>query len=101
MDYIAVDIESNIRLHDVPKAKKLQAKMKISELQKKKSDDWPRRFCPSTPFVPLCLCLYPHATTRLPIDGFSQNLVFESHFEKSVDKIHLSFKSGENIWYFT
>jgi hypothetical protein len=41
-----------------------------------------------------------HGTTRLPLDGFSLNLIFQ-YFFKSVEKIQVSFKSHKNNWYFT
>ena len=42
----------------------------------------------------------PHATTRLPLDGFWWNLIFE-FFRKSVDKIQVSLKSDKNNGCFT
>jgi hypothetical protein len=37
---------------------------------------------------------------RLPLNGFSWNLIFED-FKKSVEKIHVSLKSDENKGYVT
>jgi hypothetical protein len=49
----------------------------------------------------LILFSSPHGTTRLPLDGFSWNLVFESFFRNTVEKIQVSLKSGKNKGYFT
>ena len=49
---------------------------------------------PVHPFV------HPHGTTRLPLDGFSWNLIFESVL-KIVEKIQVSLKSDKNNGYFT
>ena len=44
----------------------------------------------------------PYRTIRFQLDGFSQNLIFECFFpRKSVEKIQVSLKSDNNIWYFT
>jgi hypothetical protein len=40
------------------------------------------------------VCL--HGATRLPMDGFSWNLIFQYFFEKSVEKIQVSLKSDKN-----
>ena len=49
-----------------------------------------------------CLSVCPHATTRLPLDGFSRNLIFEYFFfRKHVEKIQVSLKSDKNNGYFT
>jgi hypothetical protein len=37
----------------------------------------------------------PHGTTRLPLDGFSRNLIFQ-YFSKFVEKIQGSLKSDKN-----
>ena len=47
-----------------------------------------------------CLSVRPHRTTRLPLDGFSRNLIFE-YFSKSFEKIQVSLKSNKNGGYFT
>jgi len=47
-----------------------------------------------------CLYLLHDGKTRLPMDGFSWNLIFED-FQKSVEKIQVSLKSDENKGYFT
>jgi hypothetical protein len=49
----------------------------------------------------VCMSSCPHGTTRLPLDGFSLNLVFEYFFRKSVENIQGSLKSDKNIRYFT
>ena len=41
----------------------------------------------------------PHAVTRLPLDGFWLNMVFE--FFKSIEKNHVSLQSGKNNACFT
>jgi len=50
-----------------------------------------------------CLYVRPHGTTRLPLDGFSWNLIFENFFfRKPVYKIQLSFKYDKNnghLWW--
>ena len=52
----------------------------------------------------VCLSVHPsvhmHGTTRLPMDGFSGNLIFED-FSKYVAKIQVSLKSDNNKAYFT
>jgi hypothetical protein len=47
-----------------------------------------------------CLPVRPHGTTRLPLDGFSWNLILKI-FRKSVEKIQVSLKSDKNSGYFT
>ena len=42
----------------------------------------------------------PHGPTRLSLDGFSWNLIFEN-FRKSVEKIQVPLKSNNNNRYFT
>jgi len=42
-----------------------------------------------------------HGTTRLPLDGFSWNLIFEYFWKICVKKIQVSLKSGKNNRYFT
>ena len=49
----------------------------------------------------ISLAVCPHGTTRLPLDGFSWNLIFENFVLKYVEKIQLSLKSGKNSGYFT
>jgi hypothetical protein len=46
------------------------------------------------------LSVRPQGATRLPLHGFSRNLVFE-YFPKSVEKIQVSLKSDKNKGYFT
>ena len=55
-----------------------------------KSDYLLRIFClcPS-----VCLSLYPHETTRLPLDGISWNFVFE-FFSEPLENIKFLLKSG-------
>ena len=48
----------------------------------------------------VCLSVCPHGTTRLPLDGFSLNLIFE-YFPKYIEKIRFSLKSNKNKGYFT
>jgi hypothetical protein len=43
----------------------------------------------------------PHGRSRLPLDGFSSNLVFDYFFFKSVEKIQVSFKSDKDNGYCT
>jgi hypothetical protein len=43
----------------------------------------------------------PHGTTRLPLDEFLRNLMFEYLFRKSVQKIKVPLKSDKNNGYFT
>jgi len=46
-------------------------------------------------------CCYLHdGKTRLPLDGFSWNLIFED-FQKSLEKLQVSLKSDENKGYVT
>jgi len=40
-----------------------------------------------------------YGTTRLPLDGFSWNLVFENFSKKSVRKFQVSLKSDKYNWY--
>ena len=55
----------------------------------------------------VCLVLHsfqsamPHATTRIPLDGFSWNLIYEYPFRKSLEKISLRLKSDKNYRHFT
>ena len=42
----------------------------------------------------------PHGTTRLPLDGFSWNLIFD-YFSKVLENIQVSLKSEKNNGYFT
>jgi hypothetical protein len=48
--------------------------------------------------VRLFVC--PHGTTRLPLDGFSWNLIFESFSKICRKKIRVSLKSDKNKGYF-
>jgi hypothetical protein len=48
-----------------------------------------------------CLFVRPHGKTRLRLDGFSRNLVYECFFRKSVKKILLPLKSVKNDGYCT
>jgi hypothetical protein len=48
--------------------------------------------------VRLSVCM---EQNRLPLDGFSLNLVSEYFFRKSVEKIQVSLKSDKNNGYFT
>jgi len=43
----------------------------------------------------------PHGPTRLPLDGFSWNSVFEHFSRKSMDKIQVSLKSKKHNAHFT
>ena len=52
-------------------------------------------------YPPFCLSVCPHGKTRLPLDGFSSNLIFEYFFRKSVGQIQVSLKSDKNNGYFT
>ena len=49
----------------------------------------------------VCPSVRPHGTTRLPLGGFSWNLIFEDFFLKSVEKIQVPLKSDKNNGYFT
>jgi hypothetical protein len=42
-----------------------------------------------------------HGTTRLPLDGFSWNLIFEYFFRRTVEKIQVLLKSSNNNGDFT
>ena len=57
-----------------------------------KSDCWLRRVCPS---------VRQHGKTRLPLDGFSRNMLFLYFFLNIFLKIQVSLKSAKNDWYFT
>jgi hypothetical protein len=46
------------------------------------------------------LSVRPHATIRLPLDGFSRNLIFDN-FSKICREIQVSLKSDKNNDYFT
>ena len=46
------------------------------------------------------LSIKPQGTTRLPLDQFLPNLIFEP-FRKSVEKIEVSLKPDKNNGYFT
>jgi hypothetical protein len=52
--------------------------------------------------VRLSLCLFPrlHGTTRLPLDRFSLNLIFD-YFLNSVETVQVWLKSDNNNGYFT
>jgi hypothetical protein len=43
----------------------------------------------------------PHGTTRLPLDGFSSDLIFEHFLKKDVKKIQVSLNSEKKNEYFT
>ena len=47
-----------------------------------------------------CLSVCPHVTTRLSLNGFSSNLIFEI-FCQSIGKIQVSLKSDKNNGYVT
>jgi hypothetical protein len=47
------------------------------------------------------LCIRPHGTTRLPLDGFSQNFIREHFFENLSRKVQVSLKAVKNDGYFT
>jgi len=61
-----------------------------------RSLNWEKRILSST-----CLFLRPHGTNRLPLKGFSWNLISEFFFEKYVHKIQFSLKYDKNNGYFT
>jgi hypothetical protein len=44
----------------------------------------------------LCPSVYPHGRTRLPLDGFWRNLIFELFLE-TVEKVQVSVKLDENM----
>ena len=44
--------------------------------------------------VRLYIC--PHVTTRLPLDGFSRNLIFNYFSKKTAERRHVSLKSHNN-----
>jgi hypothetical protein len=49
-----------------------------------------------------CMSVRAHRTTRLPLDGFSWNFIFEYFFlRKSVGKIQVSLTSDKNDGHFT
>ena len=53
-------------------------------------------------FMSVRLSVHPHGITRLPLDGFSWNFVFEYFFFlKSVEKIQITWKSNNSDGYFT
>jgi len=45
--------------------------------------------------------VYPHGTTKLPLDEFSLNLTYLSIFRKYDEKIQVSLKYDKNNGYFT
>ena len=47
------------------------------------------------------LCVRPHGTTRLPLNGLWLNLILELFCRKSVEKIQVSLKSEKSNGYFT
>jgi hypothetical protein len=47
----------------------------------------------------VCLSVCPHATSRLPLDGFSWNFIFED-FRTSVENTQILLKSDKNNGYF-
>ena len=50
----------------------------------------------------VCLSIWPHETTRLPLDGFLWDLIFEYFFfPKSVEKLQVSLNSEKNNGCFT
>jgi hypothetical protein len=52
-------------------------------------------------FLSVLMSLHAHGTTRLPLDGFSRNLLLEDFFLKYVAKIQFSLQSNKNNRYFT
>jgi hypothetical protein len=50
--------------------------------------------------VGFIMCVCPHGTNRLSLDGFSLNLMWEI-FRKSIEKIRVSLISDKNNRYFT
>ena len=60
-----------------------------------KNGCWLRQVCPSVHFS-----VRQHATTRVPLDGFSWNLLFE-FFRRSVEKIQVLLKCDRNKGHFT
>ena len=51
--------------------------------------------------MPVRLSVRPHRTTRLPLDGFSWNLIFEDITKIYLEKIKVSLKSDNNNGYCT
>jgi len=51
-------------------------------------------------FISIRQSVRPHGINRLPLDGFSLNLVFE-YFSKSVEKNKVALKSDNSNEYFT
>jgi len=51
--------------------------------------------------MPVRPSMRPHGTTRLSLNGFLWNLIFEYFWNICVKEIHVSFKSGKNNGYFT
>ena len=49
------------------------------------SKKWEKRLLPSSS-LSVCLSFRPHRTTRLPMDGFSWNLIFEYFFLENLSK---------------
>ena len=49
----------------------------------------------------VCLSVLPHGAARLPLDGFSRNLIFDFFFRKLIDKIKYSLNSDKNNGHFT
>jgi len=49
----------------------------------------------------ICPSVRPRGTTRLPLDGFSRNLVYLKIFRKSLEKIQVPLTSDNNNRYFT
>ena len=60
----------------------------------------PSQNCEKWPSASSCLSVRPYGTTRLPLDGFSWNLVCE-YYWKCDEKIQVSLKSDNNNTYFT
>jgi len=50
--------------------------------------------------VSVCPSVRPQGTTRLPLDGFTRNMIYED-FSKIVEKIQTSLKRDNNNGYFT
>jgi hypothetical protein len=49
----------------------------------------------------VCLSVRPNGTTQIPLDGFRWNLIPDYTFNKSVERVQITFKSDKNNRYVT
>jgi hypothetical protein len=55
----------------------------------------------ATKLLGVCAPVFPHGTTRFPLEGFALNFIFAYFWKKTVEKFQGSLKSDKNNEYFT